>query len=768
MTNAKPQLDFSRTIIALSLFAAFGSSYAAEPEDVSQYIKPESSATVGLGLTSGDQRDRSIFGQYNGMRKDSGYLLFDFDVSRRDDATGLWTNATGRNLGLDNRELRFSQQKQGDWKYGIEYNEIVRHDPRTINTGLQGAGTTTPNVVRLAAPGTGSDIDLELKRKNLSLGIEKRFSPELSFEASFKNEDKDGARIFGRGYQCASYVCTNTLSATNVVTALLMLPEPVNSTTKQFEAKLNYAGEKLRISGGYYGSFYNNANGSMTATVPGVLNNAFGGTGTLAPAATGGTSLQNVLQMPTALPPDNQAHQFYVSGNYAFTKTTRATFKYAYTHATQNEDFLGSGLTGAPAGRSDLGGRIDTTLLQAGLTAKPMPKLSLLANVRFEDKKDKTPLAYYNIEGLPAAATSRNQPVWTNGNLPNKKLAGKVEATYQLPQNYRATLGVDYESIDRGTFTPTDNVAGLSGLRQKTDETGYRAELRRALTETFSGSIGYVHSRREGSSWLQLYSINNGVGTNTSTLPNTGVNPVSDAAIYSRTGIFPMMLMNRTREKVKMSADWSPIEQLSLQFILEDGKDKYSAPTQKGMQDSGVRLYSVDAALTLSEKLKLTAYASQGEQTLHVAQGNLGYIADLKNTTTTIGLGIVGKPSSKLEIGGDLTYGNDINRYGLGVDAGTQPLSAANLVTQANNTAQAAIGLPDVTNRMTTLKLYGKYALAKSSDVRVELIHQRVNFSEWSWGYNGVPFTYSDNTTIGMNQLQNTTFVGATYTYKWQ
>ncbi len=125
-------------------------------------------------------------------------------------------------------------------------------------------------------------------------------------------------------------VISNTASATNVVTALLMLPEPVNSTTKQFEAKLNFAGEKLNISGGYYGSFFTNSNGNLTATVPGILNNPFGGTGPLAPAVAGGTSLQNVMQMPTALPPDNQAHQIYVSGNYAFTPTTAmcATFRY--------------------------------------------------------------------------------------------------------------------------------------------------------------------------------------------------------------------------------------------------------------------------------------------------------------------------------------------------------------------------------------------------------------------------------------------------------
>ncbi len=51
------------------------------------------------------------------------------------------------------------------------------------------------------------------------------------------------------------------------------------------------------------------------------------------------------------------------------------------------------GLTGAPAGVSSLGGVMDTNLAQFGLTARPMPGLTLLANVRYEDKNDKTPLA---------------------------------------------------------------------------------------------------------------------------------------------------------------------------------------------------------------------------------------------------------------------------------------------------------------------------------------------------------------------------------------
>ncbi len=141
------------------------------------------------------------------------------------------------------------------------------------------------------------------------MSFEKWITPQWQAELSFKNEDKTGARVTGRGYACAAYVCNSTQSATNQTFALLMLPEPVNSSIRQIEAKLNFRGQALNLSAGYYGSFYTNNFGSYQATVPNILNNPLGAPTTLAPAvassviAGGGLSLQNVLQLPFSLPP---------------------------------------------------------------------------------------------------------------------------------------------------------------------------------------------------------------------------------------------------------------------------------------------------------------------------------------------------------------------------------------------------------------------------------------------------------------------------------
>ena len=750
------QFGFRKKIAVLAMAAVFSLAHAADQADVPQLANPNITAvSVGAGAVSGDSNTRSLFGQYNGLRKDDAYLLLDLDFVRRDDATGTWTIFEGRDLGLDTREVRFLQQRQGDWKFYGEYSGLVRYYPRTINTSLQGAGTTTPTVTLLPVIGTGSNLDLKTERKAVSLGGEKWITPNLMFEATFKNEDKDGARIFGKGFTCPSGaaptpVCTALAAGANQW-ALLLLPEPINSTTRQFEAKLNYIGDKFAVTAGYYGSFYNNDNGSLSPTVMGNLNNPLGhpmGTDGSVPLTAG---LRNILQLPMALPPDNQAHQFYLSGNYAFTPTTRGTFKFAYTHATQHDNFASNGFADGPAGVNDYGGVVNTTLAQLGLTARPMPKLSLSANLRYEDRKDESPLALYNVEGVNR---------FTNGTYSLKKTSGKLEGSYQLPANLRGTVGIDYEALDRGQLSSPecidlgdgncqgDSVAGISGLRAKTHETSYRAELRRAMSETFSGAISYVHSDRDGSSWLKP-----------NALPATGVTPVSDEAIFNRTAIFPFIFMDRKRDKVKLSADWSPMDRLSLQFMAEDGKDKYSAPTTKGLRDTAMRLYGVDVSYAVSEAWKLSAYYTYSEQTIHVSHST-GYIADLEDRNSTAGIGVAGKPMERIDVGADLLYISDRNIYAQTAD---QLASATNVAFLAQSG-----GLPDVTFRDLRLKLFGKYALQKNADIRVDLVHDRSRLNEWTWGFNGVPFAFSDNTTVGLNPNQNVTFVGVRYVYRWQ
>jgi MtrB/PioB family decaheme-associated outer membrane protein len=725
MKSSKQKLVFRKKILALSVLMAIGVAHADEDEDVVKLTKNESSVSVGAGNITGYSADRSIFTQYNGMRNNDVNILLDINVLKLNDEKGLWTKIEGHNLLLDDREFIYSQNKQGDWKYSLEYNEITHHEIRTINTGLRGAGSLSPTIVSLSAPGAGSNLNLQLQRQSETLGVEKWITPSLLFETTFKNEDKTGARLSGEGITCTNgsplsrFACGGTASLGG---AVLMLPEPVSTNTKQIEAKLNYSGEKFLVSGGYYGAFFTDNYGSMNPNLTDPSNAANPNFNSHA------TNLLGYLSSPIALQPNSQSQQLYVSGNYAFTPTTHSTFKYAYTHATQNESFSNMGLTGAPNGVSSLGGEVDTNLAQFGLTARPMPKLTLLANVRYEDKNDKTPTASYNVLSSPLTTA----PTYSNNySSSSTKVNGKIEAAYQLPDHYRATFGVDYATVQRAapptsSGAATDLGLALGGMRANTREVGYRAELRRSFTDTFNTAIIYVHSQRSGDDWT-FYG--NG---HTSTQP-INVN-----------GTLPMTMMDRNRDKVRWTADWSPISKLSFQFNAEEGKDTYTGPIETGMRDTNMSSLGVDAVFILSESWKLTGYLSKSDQTLHVNH-TAQYLAELTDVNTSVGFGVIGKPTSKIDVGGNISYMNDSNRYD-----------------------QTGGGLPDVNYEVTSLKLFGKYSLQKNSDFRVDLVHQASTLNEWSWGSNGQAFAYTDNTTVTLQPHQCVTFLGGSYVYKFR
>ncbi len=755
----------ARTAAFIAVAAAYGVAQAQDIPGTEQFAAPANSVAVGIGYSSGDKRDRARFGLFNGLRERDANALLGFNYSNLDGSAGTWLTFSGRNLGLDNRELGFSYRRFGDLRITGDYSELVRHDPRTINTSMQGAGTTTPTVSLLATPGTGQDLNLELKRRGLGLGIEKWLSPTLSFEASFKNEEKDGARLWGRGFGCAQMwvdvgACTAGTAAVQGASGVLMLPEPVDSTHRQAEARLNYSSGKLVLSGGYYGSFYTNHHGNLTNSIVGPLGDQNGGLNPVNPG------LLATLSLPMALWPDNQAHQFSLGGNYAFTPKTRVNFKYVYTRATQKESFGGMGLANAPAGRSSLDGEINTTKAQIGFSAHPFAKLHLHGDVVYNEKKNKTPIDNYNAhptcvppavystttrDCVPVAAAFVSR-TYTNGNASPKKYDAKIEANYKLTANYSIIGGLKYEHEDFGTWTPTDVAGGVTGLKQKLAETGWRVELRRSMSETINGSIAFERARREGKSpWLRPVDFKANAAT--------GVTEVSDSAIFSRTAIFPFIYMDRTREKVKLTGSWTPVDKLSFQVFLDEGKDTYRAPTEHGLRSFRMSNIALDATYALTDNWKFSAYGSRGRQTVDAGHST-GYDAILKDTATAFGIGVKGTPAAQFRVGADLTMLHDLLKYQQTADPAASAANATFLATSG--------GLPDVTYRLARFNLYGEYLVQKNATVRLDFVHHRTFFNEWTYQLNGRPFLYSDNTTINAQEKQSVSFLGASFIYNFR
>lgn len=721
------------TAVAWVMAGASGAALA-------QTASLQGSLSLGLVAVDGGPADRALFGQYTGQHPARNlYGTLAVDLRQRDAVGGTWAEFHARDLLGNGREAHLFWQRPGDWKVSARYGEGIRYEPHTLNTGLLGAGSTRPEVVVVPNPGpggSGSNVNLQIKRTRYGIGWSKWINAAVQFELDLQSEDKDGARLFGAGMTCPSAIAPGCGGSTETHTgwAVLLLPEPINANHTQVQARLNYAIDKLRLSAGYHGSFYRNRHSLLAAAVPGSLNNALGD---LLPLNTG---LQSLLSQPLALLPDNQAHHFDLSANVDLTPTTRASFKLGYALATQRDSFAGAGLRDAPAGAADLGGRVNTTLAQIGITARPARRVSLLAKLRYEDKNDRTPIALYNIE---------DTATYTNRRLPSSKLRGKLQANYQFTSDYRGSLALDHEAIDRGVFTATSAVSGISALRQKTDETSLLAQLRRRMSANFSGALSVVSSRRTGSNWLRN---NSGLGV------TEVADPADPASGFLPTAVFMPTLADRRRDKFTLFAQWQPSDDWSLQLSAEQGQDTFTPPSRYGLRHTRMNQISVDWDYTLSSTWAINGYASHGRQTLNQARP-AGYILAFENTNTNLGLGLIGKPLAQFNVGAGVAFVNDRSVYAQTLDSHAGAGSVALLA--------ATGGLPDVVYRQLSWRAFGEYALDRRSSIRVDLSHQRSTLRDWTWGYNGVPFVYSDGTTVWQSPTQSLSLVGIAYRYQW-
>ena len=72
--------------------------------------------------------------------------------------------------------------------------------------------------------------------------------------------------------------------------------------------------------------------------------------------------------------------------------------------------------------------------------------------------------------------------------------------------------------------------------------------------------------------------------------------------------------------------------------------------------------------------------------------------------------------------------------------------------------------LPDINTKVTTLRLFADYALARNSGVRAQWIHDTYKTDDWTWQQ----WTYSDGTRVTQEPKQEVDFIGVQYYYRFQ
>jgi MtrB/PioB family decaheme-associated outer membrane protein len=673
------------TAVAAALLLAFGPAMAQD-DSVKQLTTPESSINVGAAYVN---KDNQRFGEYNGLTDKGGYGIVDFSLIKRDDGTGTWFELQGRNLGFKDPDLHLKQMRQGDWGYSIDYSRIPRYEPFTVNTGLQGIGTTTETYASVA-PGSGTDYQLSTKRDRWTIGLQKAFR-QWDIKVTYRNEEKDGTQLWGTGYFSVQP---------------RFLVKPIDQTTQQIDVTADYNTAQYQIRAGYYGSMFDNKNSVLNVTNP----------------------VTNIFPV-YGLDPDNQSHQFYVTGGYNFTEATRGTFKVSYARATQDDAWSSPPPPGVTQGSLD--GRVDTTLLQAGLSGRATPKFTWRADVRYEDRDDKTPATV-----LFATAPEGYQP------RSFKHTTAKVVGNYSLPMGFRLTGDLTYDQKKREV--PEESIVNY---RATVDETTARVEVRRAVSETVTGAVSLLHSRRGGSDWLD------------SVTPDGNL-------------IAPIYMADRDRDTGRVTVNWMATELLSVNFRADASRDSYTSRNilgyNLGPQDGKANAYSVDAAYTFTERVTGSAWYSHNENELDQAtcsENNTApntcftnapiFSAQVRDISDSYGIGLRGKLTSKIDVGADLTDSKVRDEF--------------NLVKLRDSTpANTASPLDPITTKVTTLRLYGKYALNRQSGVRLDYTYDNYKTDDWTWA-NWIYTNNSsvDGTTVLQNPNQKVSFVGVSYYYKF-
>lgn len=719
-TKSKVSLPlFRQTTLAFSLCLAFAAASAQEaklsPDEVRKDLYfIENSIALGLGHQFSDNRR---FGQYRGMNDDGTYGLLDLNLVSRDEATGRWLKIRGNTSGL-----RLDHERQGDWSYFIQGSQTSRSEPLVVNTGLLGIGTAVQTV---SAAGK-RDVDLKVDHTIYALGLRKFFGEGFDVRVSAKQDDKTGERMYGRG----------TTGATG---GMEFLTEPVDTVTRQWEVVASYANRKLQLSGGYSGSSYDNQISVLSVTGGAAGFNA-------APA-------MNAFAMPLS----NNSHQLHLAGGYNWSDSTRSSFKVSRSVAYQNETFdpvfnAPVRLVGSP---DSLNGKVITTLAFTDLTMRPMDRLDLIGSLRYEDRDDQTPEAKY----LTSIVADSNGAGVSGFNKPRslKQFKGALEASYKLDHGYRLVGSLEQEELDRNGMTGV--VSGLTGAngvsngiipvrvayREKMKETTERIEFKRTMSETLNGGIALSHSNRSGSDLVP------------DTFRPTGATSTVNYSNQSHS----LMFADRSRNKVRVSADWVPAEQWSLQLLADYSDDSYSG-RNLGPRKGTAQFVSGDLSYQINDKWSLTSWLSQehiqakqstrsGANT--TALNNTAAVfwdADVNDRNTSWGVGVKGKARSNLLIGADLSGSANVTENNLSQVSGTvNPLVKS---------------LPEYYYRQLTLKLFADYALDRQSGIRFDVIVDRRHNNDWTWQN----WTYSDGTTVTNLPSENSAFLGISYRYRWR
>ena len=801
MTSDQKRLAKKAATVLGSAMAAMTLASVVHAADDSNLIRELTQPTnfIELGALYVD-RSSAKFGEYNGLDKSGGYFIGNFQLygATRPDSAFRW-RVEGTDLGLDTRSVKGDVGEQGRYRITFGYDQIPRNYSDSYQTIWNGAGSTSltlpagypaaasrlsvtstsagllsnwnntqaPNATATTTgggpafviPAAMHNVDIGTERKRSNLGFGAPLGPGWDIKASVKHEEKDGTKL--TGVNIGGFTGFSSL-----------LPEPINSTTDQFDAAVSYADEKANLSVGYYGSIYRNDTNLWT-----VEN-----------AAANNVVLNNVARLQSY--PDNQMHQLNLVGGYKFSPTTRLLVSASYARLTQNEAFIDPpvGSTWVLPEKS-ANAKVINKFLLARLTSRPMKDLTVNAQYKYEDRDNQTPIATFLTTRSDSAGASTQ---FTNTPLNRRLQQFDLTGDYALGRGQAIKLEYERQEIRRtadGDESPF--------RADKVHENSGRVEYRKTMADQVTGRLSYVYSERR----LKEYEQGNPQPTN----PPAPL-PAADPAL---TGFEQFFLADRNRHKLRGLLDYQASDALSLQGAVDFNRDTYP-DSQFGLKKSESWQLTVDAAYAASENLAFNGFYTYEsletrQDSLAIARGLTSSVlvphvsgppcapfTNVANTlpadyftdpcrqwsqeqadhihTLGIGFKYTGLMGGRLLLLGDLNYARA--RTPISVSGGTYYNNGVPS-SPTGNVFIPAQSFTDITSEMTDLRLSGIYAVDKASSLRLAYWYRHLKSADWAYD------AYT-NSALGVLAIQtyigpaitspnySVHVIGVSYIYRWQ
>lgn len=534
----------------------------------------------GAGYVSDDFFE---FGNYRGLEEQGIYGALGVDLTwRAEDARYL--DIYGERLGLDSRTLAIETGKQGSYKIFLGWDQITQYRAEDTRTPFLGAGTSNQTLpdnwvlagttdAMTALEGSLRGINIGRERRSLRLGVEFGGKSPWRYRADVRRTTRDGNAIRG-----ASFIFRAT-----------ELAAPIDYRTTRFDTGIAYVKDRWQLEAGYNLSLFENDNQALQ------WENPF-------------TGIFGAQLGQLAEPPDNQFHQFMLTGSWNQSRYLSLAGQVAIGRMKQDDGFVqptvNLNLTNPGLPRANLDGEVDTRIVNLRATSNLTRNLRARVQFRYDERDNDSPRDPYTQVVADTFVTGEvvNEPYSFDRTSVDASLDYRVFSFLNL------TASAERKEMDRT----------LQEVEETTTDT-YALQARTNLFDRLNLRAEYKREQRDNDLDPALL--------------GPEVNP----------DLRRFHFAEKDRDSLRVSADYALLDNLFAGVFVEVADEDFQ-DVKIGLSKARAESYGIDLSASFSQNVSAHAFAAfeRLEADILGADSNTGaaWFASQDDEFRTLGVGI--------------------------------------------------------------------------------------------------------------------------------